>query len=225
MGDKSKPYATFAVVLALVFAVPAHAATPQVVDPADDANGGVYWAGNPDTPTPAGSQSYGDVRSVRFAAVKSVRITNGRRTASVTALTVSMTLSAPPVPPDGATAVYRVLASGPGCVFGIDHYTAAPAGQAASAIQEWCVPTTRRRPIGAPVISGSTLTWRVPLSALPRNAKVSAGTILTELHFETLVLPRQAACTGDAAIPAEEQPPCGFLLDGTFRRDATFTIR
>ena len=80
-------------------------------------------------------------------------------------------------------------------------------------------------PLSPPKVTGATITWTVPLSALPRSAKVAAGVTLTDLHFETLLRPRDAACVGDAATPAQEQPPCAFALDGTFARSATYALR
>lgn len=207
-------------------AVPAAAApASQVTDPVNDANGGGYW-GSPDTPTPVGSQPYADVTSVLFTTTKAWKQVGGRRVAVVTGFTVAMRLAEPPVPPADTVAVYRVLASGPGCLFGIDHYTSPPGTQPQSAVQEWCrTPSIRRTAIAPPAISGNTITWTVPLSAVPKNAKVGVGTTLTDLHFEVHLRPRESACAGDAGTPAEEQAPCALKLDETFNRSGTYTIR
>jgi hypothetical protein len=74
-------------------------------------------------------------------------------------------------------------------------------------------------------VSGATITWTVPLSAVPKNAKVGVGTTLTHLHFETLVKPNESTCVGDRGAPGAEQEPCAVLLDQTFNRTGTYTIR
>ncbi len=201
------------------------AGRPQVVDPANDANGGTYWR-SPDTPTPVGSQPYADVTSVEFRTTRTTRIVHGRRVPVVSGFTVSMRLAEPPVPPGGSIGMYRVMASGPGCLFGVDYYTQAPDGQPQAAVQDWCrPPAIRRTTLAPPTVTGNMITWKVPLSAVPGNARVAVGTTLTDLHFEALVKPHAATCTGTAATPAEEQPPCAFVLDNTFVRDGTYTIR
>lgn len=202
----------------------AAAPAPQVVDPANDANGGSYWS-HPDTPTPAGSQPYADVVSVLFRTTKATKTIRGRRKTVVTGFTVTLRTSAPPVPPADTVAVYRVLAEGAGCLFGIDYYTRAPGTQPQSAIQEWCGTSIRRIALARPVVSGAAITWTVPLSAVPKNAKVGVGTTLTNLHFEALVRPNESMCTGDRGTPGEEQEPCAALLDQTFNRTGTYTIR
>lgn len=200
------------------------APAPQVVDPANDANGGAH-GGASDTPTPVGSQPYADVVSVQFATTKAMGKAGGRNVLVVTGFTVAMRLTEPPVPPAGTVAVYRVLASGPRCLFAVDHYTRPPAGQPQSAVQEWCGPSIRRKALAAPRITGSTITWIVPLSALPKNTGAGVGSTLTDLHFDVLVRVHDSACASDAGRPGEEVPPCAVTLDETLRRSGTYTIR
>jgi hypothetical protein len=186
---------------------------PQVVDPADDAYGGAYW-GHLDTPTPVDSQRYTDVVSVLFRTMKATKTIRGRRTTVVTGFTVTLRTSEPPIAPADTVAVYRVLADGAGCVFGIDYYTRAPGTQPQSAVQEWRGTSIRRIALARPVVSGATITWTVPLSAVPKNAKVGVGPpVFPSPHPTERVL-----CVGDRGTPGAEQEPCAVLLDQTLTR-------
>jgi hypothetical protein len=219
-----RPAVAAGLALAALLPAPASAA-PQTVDPANDAHGGAYWRGQ-DTAVPAGSQAYADVTSVEFRTTKTTRVVRGRRTTTVTGFTVTLRLSAPPVPPGDGVGVYRVLANPPGCLFGLDYYTRALPGHPQAAVQEWCLPDgSRRVAIAPPVVAGASITWAVPLSALPRNTKAAVGVTLTDLHFETLVRPYAALCAGTAGKPAEESEPCAVNLDDTRNRGGTYTIR
>jgi hypothetical protein len=185
-----------------------------VVDPSDDANGGTYW-GHSDTATPAGSQPYADVTAVRFATTKATKRVGRRSVTTVTGFTVTMRLTAAPVPPADATGIYRVFAIGPkGCVMGVEHYTRAlpNAAQPRSVFFDACRGSLRRTPLKPPAIKGTTITWTVPLTSLPKDTKVGVGTTLTDLHFE-VYLAHQAACT--QSRPGEEREPCAIHLDGT----------
>ena len=196
----------------------------QVVDPAGDANAGTYWARDPDTVTPAGSQSYADVTALRFATTKTTRRSSRGTVSTVTGFTVTMTLSAAPTPPADTTGIYRVFAFGPKCVVGFEHYTRPlpDATQPRTAVFDTCGGALRRTPIRPPAIRGATMTWVIPLTAVPRDTKVGVGTTLTNLHFEVYIA-NQAACA--QAQPGGEQPPCAVMLDTTFSRDASFVIR
>lgn len=210
---------------AALLATPSSAApSAQVVDPANDANGGAYWARDPDTVTPAGSQSYADVTGVRFATTKTTKRVGRRTVTTVTGLTVTMTLTAAPVPPADATGIYRVFAMGPNCVVGIEHYTRPLPNivQPRTALFDTCRGSLRRTALKAPAIKGTTIMWTVPLTAVPKDTKVGVGTTLTNLHFE-VYLAHEAGCA--QSQPGGEQPPCAFMLDTTFQRSATFAIR
>jgi hypothetical protein len=223
-GTTSRRAFVAAVTAVAVLAAPSAASAPQVTDPAGDANAGAYWRGQ-DTATPVGSQAYADVVAVEFRTTRAIRVVRGRRAPVVTGFTVTMRLSAPPSPPRGV-GVYRVLASGPGCLFGVDYYTRAVAGQQVAAIQEWCTGSSIRRvAIKPPSVKGAAITWTVPLSALPRNTRAGAGTTLTDLHFQVLVRTDDAVCAGAPGAPAEEREPCAVVLDDTLDRGGTYTIR
>ncbi len=164
---------------ALAFALPSFAApappAPQVIDPANDANGSanaVY-----DTATPVGNQAYADVLSVLWqTTTKTTKVKKKKKVTTVTTVTgftVTATLSAPPTTaPSGTEVVYRMLGTPPCAVtngyFGVVYYTR----------------TTRLTPIALPVVSGNTITWTVPLSAIPADTKVGVGTTLNGLWFE-----------------------------------------
>jgi hypothetical protein len=196
----------------------------QVIDPANDANGGTYWAGDPDTVTPAGSQAYADVTAVRFATTRTTKRIGRRSVMRVTGISVTMALGAAPVPPADATGIYRVFTMGPRCIVGIEHYTRPlpDTAQPRTAVFDTCRGSLRRTPLAAAVVKGATITWAVPLTAFPKDTKIGVGTTLTNLHFE-VYLASQASCARSA--PGAEQPPCAVLLDTTPRRSGSFVIR
>lgn len=150
----------------------AQAAGPQVTDQANDAN----FVGDP---TPVGSQAYADVLSIEWKAVK----TKGK----ATGFQVVTTLSAPPVAPEGTSLVYRMLGKTPTCgFFGVVYYThkSSDPGIPQSAVRDNCIDaTTRLTQIPLPVIAGSTITWTVPFTVIPKDTKIALGTTLTDLHF------------------------------------------
>jgi hypothetical protein len=208
----------------LLVVTPSIAATgAQVVDPVDDANGGTYW-GHSDTATPVGSQPYADVTAVRFATTKATKRVGRRSVTTVTGFTVTMTLTAAPVPPADATGIYRVFAMGPKCFLGIEYYTRPlpDTAQPRTAFFDTCRGSWRRTSLKPPAIKGSTITWTVPMTGIPKDTNVRVGTTLTNLHFE-VYLAHQATCT--RSEPGGEQPPCAVLLDTTSHRDGSYVIR
>lgn len=214
-----------AVGTAAFLTTPSGAVSPaQVVDPAGDANGGTYWAGDPDTVTPAGSQAYADVTGVRFVTTKATKRVGRRTVTTVTGFSVTMALSAAPVPPGDATGIYRVFAMGPRCVVGIEHYTRPlpDVAQPRTALFDTCRGSLRRTAIPPATVKGGALAWHVPLTAVPKDTRVGVGTTLSDLHFEVYVS-HQATCAGTS--PGAEQPPCALLLDTTLKRNASFVIR
>lgn len=216
---------TAAAAAAAILGTPAHAAPrPQVVDPVGDANGGTYWARDPDSVTPAGSQSYADVTALRFATTKTMRPGSRGAATRVAGFTVAMTLDAAPTPPADATGIYRVFAFGPKCVVGFEHYTRPlpDAAQPRTAVFDTCGGALRRTSLRPPAVSGATMTWAIPLTALPRDTEIGVGTTLTNLHFEVYVA-HEAACA--QSEPGGEQPPCAVMLDTTRSRSASFVIR
>lgn len=174
---------------------------PQVTDPAGDANftptateGGVA--------TPVGNQAYADVLSVTWTADKPTTTVKKKKVTTVTGFTVTTVLSAAPTPPAGTSLVFRMLGTSGKCPFvGPVYYTAKSSdpGIPQSALRDNCTGTTRLTPIPMPVISGATITWKVPASALPKEAPV--GTLLKDLYFEVNEIEDFRGAQVPAAVP------------------------
>lgn len=184
------PVAAVLTALALA-AQPASAAGPQITDPANDANGVNSQSGTSNAlpnnqATPGASQAYADVLSVEWKTTKAKKKVGRKTVTVVTGFTVTTTLSGPPTPPQGTTVVYRMLGATPSCgFFGVAYYSTPLSDPTTpqAAIRDNCggIPT-RLTKINA-VVSGSTITWTVPLSAIPKDTKVGANTVLTGLYF------------------------------------------
>lgn len=164
---------------------------PQIVDPAGDANGTSNAQANSNQTTPVGSQAYADVTSVLWQPVKTTttKIVKKKKvsTTTVTGFTVTATLSAAPTPPAGTLIVYRMLST-PSCgaFFGVVYYTS-QSGDASlpqSAIRDDCTGETRLTKIAMPKITDKTITWTVPLSAIPADLKMTPGKKVSDLRFE-----------------------------------------
>lgn len=176
---------------ALALAVPPVSAAPgpQITDPANDANflNGQGFVEEDNHATPVGSQAYADVLSVQWTTLKSTKRVGRRTVTTVTGFQVQTKLSAAPTPPQGTTVVYRMLGSTPLCgFFGVVWYTTPLSDPTAhqSALRDNCNDKpTRLTKIAPPVINGATMTWTVPLSAIPKDTKVGVGTLLTGLYF------------------------------------------
>lgn len=187
-----------ALAVAALLAPNASAAGPQVVDPANDANGinnQAVLAQDISQPTPVGSQDYADVLTIEWKTAK----TRGR----VTGFTVVMTLSGTPTPPSGTSIVYRLLGTGPcGTFFGVVYYTKKSSDPAIpqSAIRDDCGDETRLTALPLPTINGKTLTWNVPLTAIPKGLPVKIGTELKDLRFEVVELEDFGTKTPDAGL-------------------------
>jgi hypothetical protein len=159
---------------------------PQVTDPSGDGNF-VNAQGEsapvPGVSAPFGSQAYGDATSVLW---QPYQVKKGRKKV-FGGFTVTTTLSAPPVPPSGTTLVYRMLGqvNGDATLFlGPVYYTTkgSDPAQPQSALRDNLDGATRLTPLALPKIAGNTLTWTVPVSALPKTFKV--GSTLSNLYFE-----------------------------------------
>ena len=165
-------------------------------DPAGDANGVSgqgFTSTGPlagDNATPAGSQGYADVVSVTWAPdVKNKKLVG---------FTVAATFSAPPVAPAGTSLVYRMLGEiGDHTTFlGPVYYTSqGDPSTPQSALRANLTGTVRLTPIDLPKVDGSTMTWKVPVTALPKELK--AGTTLTNLYFEV----REIESFGGQKVP------------------------
>lgn len=166
----------------LAFAV--EPAAPQVTDPSGDANltatqvqGGVA--------APVGNQEYADVVSALWEPVTSKV---GKKTVT-TGFKVTAKLTGAPTPPAPSIVVWRMLGqvNGDATLFlGPVYYS-----------QQLSDPTTpqsalrdnlgadkvvRLTKIDPPKIDGATMTWTVPLTAVPKELKL--GSKLTNLYFE-----------------------------------------
>lgn len=186
------------VLAALALLAPtAHASgpVPQLNDPSGDANFG-NAAGQPtaparDKPTLVGSQDYADVLSVLWQSVKTTKVVRKHKVTTVTGFTVTVTLSGAPTPPDHTSLVYRMLGTTGNCpIFGVAYYTTKHSDKniPQSALRENCNHTgttaVRLTAIPMPTIAGKTITWNVPLSALPKDTKVGVGTKVDKLWFQ-----------------------------------------
>jgi hypothetical protein len=178
------------------------AAKPQVTDPAGDANFSAAAGGQE---AAVGNQAYADVLSVEWKSVK--------KKGKVTAFQVITTLSSAPTPPQGTSIVYRMLGKTPKCgFFGVAYYTKqhSDASLPQSAVRDNCIDaTTRLTKIALPVIAGSTITWTVPVSVIPKDTGVKVGSILTDLHFTVFEIEDFGGpCVPDlSAVPDEPEVP------------------
>jgi hypothetical protein len=174
------------------------AAAPQIIDPAGDATFlATAQSGAPGLPV--GNQAYADVLSVSWSVDKTVK----KRKTKVTGFTVVTTLAAPPVPTNGSV-VYRMLGATDLCpFFGPVYYTKQSSDPAIprAALRDNCTGVTRLTPIAMPTISGSTITWKVPISAFPKEIKI--GTTLTALNFTV----NELEDFGGAQVPNTGQTP------------------
>jgi hypothetical protein len=178
-----------AAVLASPLAFAATPAAPQVTDAAGDANflsGQGYTTAGPgagNNSTPVGSQAYADVLSVLWTP-DTAKV--GKKTKTV-GFTVTATLSGAPTPPSGTIVVYRMLGQvgGDSLQFLGPVWYSSPLSDATApqaALRDNLSGTTRLTKIDLPKIEGSTITWKVPLTAVPKEFK--AGSTLGNLYFE-----------------------------------------
>ena len=188
-----------ALVTLALLAPSANAAGPQVTDLPNDANfvndqgqPGARTAGvTGNHATPAGSQAYADVVSVEWKTLKTTKKVKKKTVTTVTGFTVTAKLSGAPTPPQGTIVVYRMLGTTAKCgFFGVAYYSTKLSDPTTpqSAVRDNCAGSdtpTRLTPIAMPVISGSTMTWTVPIGAIPKDTKVGVGTTLTGLYFTT----------------------------------------
>ena len=208
---------------------------PQVTDPSGDANGGANHAAASDKALPStlGNQAYADVTSVLWQTTKVTKKVRGKNVTTVTGFTVTTTLSGPPTPPTGTTIVYRMLGSTPLCgYFGVVYYTTKGSDptQPQSAIRDNCggLETARLTEIAPPAIKGNTLTWTVPLSAIPKETKVGAGSKLLDLWFEVREIQDfQVTCVPDDGGVTGFGGACGLgvgALDNSVKDGDSYTI-
>jgi hypothetical protein len=180
----------------------AGAPAPQVTDPAGDANflnpqrEPVPAPGS--NATPVGSQDYADVVSVTWAPDTVVK----KKRKVVVGFTVTTVLTGAPTPPAGSTVVYRMLGqvNGDSSLFlGVAYYSSPMGDTPQSAVRDNLTGTTRLTKIDLPTISGNTMTWKVPLTALPKEFKPHST--LTNLYFETSEIESFQGQTVPSALP------------------------
>lgn len=165
------------------------APAPQVTDPSGDANllATAPHAAARDRATAPINQAYGDGVSVLWESVKTTKKVRGKNVTTVTGFKVTATLAGAPTPPAPTQVVYRMLGSTPNCgFFGVVYYTkkSSDPGIPQSALRENCNDeVTRLYPIDLPAIVGNTITWTVPMSAVPASTKVTTGSKIVDLYF------------------------------------------
>ena len=152
-------------------------------DVAGDANGSATVK-DLESSSPA-NQAYADVVSVRWEPVTARK--DGRSV--VTGFRVVATFSARPKPPSGVEVVYRasarVDAADSGQHLGPVFYTTPlrDGSVPQTALFDTLTPVDRYTTLPAAKISGTTITWTVPFSALPPEVK--PGDVLHALQFES----------------------------------------
>jgi hypothetical protein len=182
---------------------------PQVIDAAGDANflnsQGEAALLDPvvvpdNNATPVGSQAYADVVSVTWTPIT---VKKGKKQ-TFTGFTVTTTFSGPPTAPAGTTLVYRMLShvkGDPDLFLGPVYYTAKAGETPQSALRDnlGSGNAVRLTPLALPAIKGSTMTWTVPVAALPRE--FTRGTAVTDMYFEVRELQSFAGQAVPAAVP------------------------
>lgn len=165
-----------AVALSAPFAFAADAPAPQVTDATGDANLSATVSTGGEA-APVGNQAYADVVSALW---QPVTTKVGKKT-QVTGFTATLTLAGPPTPPAGTTVVYRVLGevAGDSTLFlGPVFYTSpgSDPSQPQAALRDnlGSDKVTRLTKIDLPKVEGSTITWTVPLSVLPKEFKLGS---------------------------------------------------
>jgi hypothetical protein len=161
------------------FAIPSHAATvkPQITDPAGDANA-INNEGEPTAPIPSQStpadDSGADIRSVLF---QTTFVKKGKKKVA-TGFTATMKLSAAPTP----QTVYRVYANSPVCSgtsaiirFVYEDSPALGGGD----VECFGLTTSITYKGVVTTVKGSSITWKVPVSAM------RAGTVLSGMYADT----------------------------------------
>jgi hypothetical protein len=171
--------ATAAAVAPTAGAAPAAPKPPQVIDIAGDANGANAQGFEdtatmvPDNGTSSGPASYGP------ADILSVRYTSTIVKKKVTGYTVQLALGGAP----SSAVTYRVESTSPFCASLWYEYRVDPSGAAKTGVRCASSDAAATYVVPAAKVSGSTITWTVPLAALGKNYK--AGTLLEGLGAQT----------------------------------------
>jgi hypothetical protein len=207
---------------------------PQVVDVANDANL-LNSQGNAsiDVPnnrqTPGVSQGYADVLSVRWQATKTVKKVKKKTVTTITGFTVTAQLKSAPTVPAGTTLAYRMLGGTEQCgSLGVVYFSTKTTNEPQSAIVDTCgnALTPNYTPIANPVISGTTMTWTVPLKSVPRSAALGAGSVIGGLYFSVNEVQDLKGQKVPAGVPNYSNAGTLFLgvLDDSRPGTAGFTL-
>lgn len=186
-----------------IAALPAHAAkvTPQITDPAGDANAindQGFGTGAPPSTSGPGSQPAADITALTFQTTFKKKRVDGKKVKVPSGSTITLALSAAP---DDNT-FYSIDATTPSCdSTGFVYDTNAVPAYAQN--RALCADDTPSSDIAGPVakVVGSSIVWTLPLTTFP------VGTTFTDISATTL--------TG--AVPA-------VVLDTTDESPATFTV-
>jgi hypothetical protein len=167
-----------------VAVLPAHAAAPkpQITDPAGDANGFNDQGVGLPVPSQSAPADYSgaDITSVTFASTFVTKKVHRRVVKTPTGFTVTMGLAGAP----GPETFYRIVATIPGCTqLFIEYGTDVAEGGTAMRCPALPGATATTYTIAPAAVKNNTITWTVPLSALP------AGTTLSSLSAQTRLNP------------------------------------
>lgn len=192
-----------------VAAVPSHAAAPkpQITDPAGDANAVNNQAlgVGPDSSASTGPAELAaaDITGVTFQSTFKTKKVKKKVVKVPTGFTVTMALDAAPTLPN---IIYRVSANGGGCGTSIFfEYTTGGSTVVRCPNADVTKPSLDY-PVGAAVVKGSTITWKLSSKAIP------VGSTLSTLNAQT----RQQITTPAVSITA---PQYDYASSG-----ATFTV-
>lgn len=178
--------------------------TVTITDPTGDANGlnGEGFASAPSVSTPA-DDAAGDIVSISWTTNGTVKTVGKKTVRSATGLQVTMKLSAKPQ----TNTIYRVTTATADCTTFWLTYSTAADGPAVAAFQDNCpgftaagpTSTSEVIPLTTFKIDGTSITWTVPASVLPKSVKL--GTQITSLSGHTRLFAGSATLGKGATVP------------------------
>lgn len=212
-----------------VAVIPAHAGgvsvtagpTPQILDQSGDANfinGENVVPGAPDQATPA-DQSSADITSVLFQSTYVTQTIKKKVTVVVktkkgpkkvtkiltftvkvpTGFTVTMNLSAAP----GPGTLYRVNAAKGACTQFFFQYTTSQVSQAAGTTGELVCRSGEEKTtytVAPPSVTGSSITWTVPLSQIPFGTQFTGLGAMTAVDASEVTAPFYDLASGSGTF-------------------------
>jgi hypothetical protein len=172
-----------------VTALPSHAATapkPQITDPAGDANG-INDQGEPaavPSQSTPGDVSGADIKSVTFATTFVTKRVHGKSVRTATGFTVTMALSAAPMP----FVNYRVYASTSACASLFFEYNTTPGTAGPRVRCPGSIPAVSADKLftATETVKGSSIVWTVPTKTFP--AGTSFSTLKADTRFNPVKL-------------------------------------